>query len=57
MTSAQTEAVARKVAAIRADVSLAELRQARQLTQETLSGTLHVGQASSVPVDLKDSAS
>ena len=45
LTPAQTDAVARKVAALRADMSLAELRQARQLTQETLSGTLHVGQA------------
>lgn len=45
MTPAQKDAVARKVAALRADMTLAELRQARQLTQQTLSGTLHVGQA------------
>ncbi len=45
MTSAQREAVTRKVAALRADMTLAELRQARQLTQEALSGTLQVGQA------------
>ncbi len=45
MTPAQQKAVTRKVEALRAEMSLAELRQARQLTQETLSGTLHVGQA------------
>lgn len=45
MTPAQKDAVARKVAALRADMTLAELRQARHLTQQTLSGTLHVGQA------------
>ncbi|MEQ1653866.1 MAG: XRE family transcriptional regulator [Hyphomicrobium sp.] len=45
MTPAQKNAVVRKVEALRADMTLAELRQARQLTQETLSGTLHVGQA------------
>ena len=43
MTSAQTEAVARKVATLRADISLGELRQVRQLTQETLNGTLQSG--------------
>ncbi|MEG3147476.1 XRE family transcriptional regulator [Sphingomonas sp. RT2P30] len=45
MTPAQRIAVAEKVAVLRAEMTLAELRQARQLTQETLSGTLHVGQA------------
>ncbi len=45
MTPAQKKAVARKVKALRTDMTLAELRQARQLTQETLSGTLQVGQA------------
>ena len=45
MSPAQKKAVARKTEALRADMTLAELRQARQLTQETLSGTLHVGQA------------
>jgi DNA-binding transcriptional regulator YiaG len=45
LSSDQTEAVARKVADLRAEMTLAELRQARQLTQQTLSGTLHVGQA------------
>ena len=45
MSPAQKKAVARKTETLRADMTLAELRQARQLTQETLSGTLHVGQA------------
>lgn len=45
MSPAQKKAVARKTEVLRADMTLAELRQARQLTQETLSGTLHVGQA------------
>jgi DNA-binding transcriptional regulator YiaG len=45
MTSAQKKALAVKTEALRADMTLAELRQARQLTQQTLSGTLHVGQA------------
>ena len=45
MTPAQRKAVADKVAVLSADMSLAELRQARQLTQQTLSGTLQVGQA------------
>lgn len=39
------KAVERKVMELREDMSLAELRQARQLTQESLSDTLHVGQA------------
>ncbi|MGC6331064.1 XRE family transcriptional regulator [Rhizorhabdus sp. FW153] len=38
-------AVATKVAALTEAMSLAELRQARQLTQAMLSETLHVGQA------------
>lgn len=45
LSSAQVDAVARKVMDLRAEMTLAELRQARQLTQQTLSGTLHVGQA------------
>lgn len=45
MTPAQKKALVRKTEALRADMTLAELRQARQLTQQTLSGTLHVGQA------------
>ena len=39
------KAVEAKVMALREDMSLAELRQARQLTQSSLSDTLHVGQA------------
>lgn len=38
------QAVARKVAALREEMTLAELRQARELTQTALSETLHVGQ-------------
>ena len=45
MTPAQKEAVAARVAELREEMTLAELRQARQLTQATLSETLHVGQA------------
>ncbi len=45
MTPAQQRAVAAKVTALREEMTLAELRQARQLTQATLSDTLHVGQA------------
>jgi DNA-binding transcriptional regulator YiaG len=41
----QTEAVARKISELREEMTLAELRQARQLTQATLSETLQVGQA------------
>ena len=41
----QQAAVAAKVTALREEMTLAELRQARQLTQATLSDTLHVGQA------------
>lgn len=39
------ESIARKVETLREEMTLAELRQARELTQETLSETLHVGQA------------
>lgn len=45
MSPAQKTAVAGKVATLRSEMTLGELRQARQLTQETLSDTLHVGQA------------
>lgn len=45
MTPAQQASVARKVAELREEMSLGELRQARRLTQDTLSETLHVGQA------------
>jgi DNA-binding transcriptional regulator YiaG len=45
LSPARQEKVARKVEALRGDMSLAELRQARELTQESLSETLHVGQA------------
>ena len=45
MTPAQQKAVSAKVIALREEMTLAELRQARQLTQATLSNTLHVGQA------------
>lgn len=36
--------IERKVAALREEMTLGELRQARLLTQETLGETLHVGQ-------------
>ena len=45
LTPAQKAAVTVKVIALREEMTLAELRQARQLTQATLSATLHVGQA------------
>lgn len=45
LTPAQQAAVAAKVVVLREQMTLAELRQARQLTQATLSNTLHVGQA------------
>ena len=45
MTPAQQAAVSAKVTTLRAEMTLAELRQARQLTQATLSDTLQVGQA------------
>ena len=45
MTPVQQAAVAAKVTVLRAEMTLAELRQARQLTQATLSETLNVGQA------------
>jgi hypothetical protein len=38
--------IARKAAALREEMTLAELRQARLLTQETLGETLQVGQTS-----------
>ncbi len=45
LSPAQSDAVAQKVLDLRTEMTLAELRQARQLTQQTLSGTLQVGQA------------
>ena len=45
LSPAQNAAVANKVSELREEMTLAELRQARQLTQATLSDTLHVGQA------------
>lgn len=45
LTPAQQAAVSARVIALREEMTLAELRQARQLTQATLSDTLHVGQA------------
>jgi DNA-binding transcriptional regulator YiaG len=45
MTPAQRANAAAKTAALREDMSLTELRQARLLTQESLGETLHVGQA------------
>ena len=45
LTPAQQAAVSAKVVALREEMTLAELRQARQMTQATLSNTLHVGQA------------
>lgn len=39
------KAVEAKVMVLREEMSLAELRHARQLTQESLGDTLHVGQA------------
>ncbi len=45
MTPVQRANVAAKVAVLREDMSLAELRRARRLTQDALSETLHVGQA------------
>lgn len=44
MTPEQRANVERKAAALREDMTLAELRQARLLTQENLGDTLHVGQ-------------
>lgn len=46
MTSQQRANTETKIAALRDAMTLAELRQARQLTQESLGETLHVGQAS-----------
>ena len=45
LTPEQQAAVSAKVIALREEMTLAELRQARQLTQATLSNTLQVGQA------------
>ncbi len=45
LTPAQQAAVSAKVIALREEMTLAELRQARQMTQATLSNTLQVGQA------------
>lgn len=45
LTPAQKTDVATEVTRLRAEMTLAELRQARQLTQTTLSETLNVGQA------------
>ena len=45
LTPEQQGAVSAKAIALREEMTLAELRQARQLTQATLSDTLHVGQA------------
>ncbi|HEY3889284.1 MAG TPA: XRE family transcriptional regulator [Caulobacteraceae bacterium] len=45
MKPSQRANVAAKTAALRAEMTLGELRQARELTQETLGETLHVGQA------------
>ena len=45
MSPERQAAVAARVAELRDEMTLAELRQARQLTQAALSDTLHVGQA------------
>ena len=45
MTPEQRQGTAIKAAILREAMNLAELRQARQLTQENLSETLQVGQA------------
>jgi len=44
MTPEQRANVEKKAAALREDMTLGELRQARRLTQENLGETLHVGQ-------------
>ena len=44
MTDKQRANAAAKAAALKAEMTLGELRQARELTQETLGETLHVGQ-------------
>jgi hypothetical protein len=46
MTPKQRANAELKAAAMREDMTLAELRQARLLTQESLGETLHVGQTS-----------
>ena len=45
MTAKQRASAEAKAAALREEMTLAELRQARELTQESLGETLHVGQA------------
>jgi DNA-binding transcriptional regulator YiaG len=45
LSAGQKQDVAAKLVELREEMTLAELRQARQLTQQTLSGTLNVGQA------------
>lgn len=45
MTPEQRANAAAKAAILREEMTLAELRQARELTQENLGETLHVGQA------------
>ena len=44
LTPAQLQNVSAKLVALQGEMSLTELRQARQLTQESLSESLHVGQ-------------
>ena len=44
LTPVQQDEVAAKVRILRGEMTLTELRQARQLTQESLSQSLHVGQ-------------
>jgi len=44
MKPAQIDNAAAKAVALREEMTLGELRQARELTQETLGETLHVGQ-------------
>lgn len=44
MTPAQRKVANAQAEMLRAEMTLAELRQARKLTQETLAGTLNVGQ-------------
>jgi DNA-binding XRE family transcriptional regulator len=44
MKPTQRANAASKAAVLREEMTLAELRQARELTQETLGETLHVGQ-------------
>lgn len=44
MTPAQRKAANERAASLREEMTLAELRHARKLTQESLAGTLNVGQ-------------